>query len=298
MEIRQLECFIAVAEELHFGRAAERLFISQPPLSVHIRTLETTLGFELFVRHPGAVALTAEGAQFLAEARRMLNAVSRTRRVISLMASGSLDWLSIGFVESSGGRILPEILQKFRRLHPGIELQLTEMTTAEQVSAISEGQLDIGISRDALPHPPLAAASFRRERIVAALPIAHELASREEISILELASEEFLFSRRDAAPRWNDRLLSILREADVTPRSSEPATQLTSILGLVSAGLGVTLVPESAARAWGGEASFLPLVEKTAYTEIVLLWNEQTVASGVKTFLDVVLDSAGQEAQE
>jgi DNA-binding transcriptional LysR family regulator len=249
MELRQLRYFVAVAEELHFRRAAARLHMSQPPLSQQIRQLEAEMGCELLTRSRRRVALTPAGEAFLRDARSLLGeldgAVATARRI----AAGQTGRLRINFVGSALLSTVPELVQRFRGAHPLVEIELHERSTVEQLRAIKNGTVDVGLIRPPLePDPELSVEVLLRERTVSALPADHPLASMRRNPLRRLAAEPLVLFPRDQAPGFHDLLISSLAGTGVTPRVVQYAPEMMTIIGLVAAGIGVSLVPASVQR--------------------------------------------------
>jgi len=243
--LRQLRYFVAVAEELHFGRAARRLHMTQPPLSDQIRRLEDRLGARLLERDRRSVRLTDEGRFFLEEARRILGDVELAVRQLEELKEGVRGTLRIAFVGSAGFVVLPTILKHFRREHPGVRLVLSEMTTAEQQQALPGGEVDVGIGREPSGSPELVEVPIASESLVVALPSNHPLTSRPRLQLAELAEEPFLFQPRATGLRYHDRLLAACQAAGFSPRIIQEANQLQTHVNLVAAGMGVSLLPGS-----------------------------------------------------
>jgi DNA-binding transcriptional LysR family regulator len=249
MELRQLRYFVAVAEELHFRRAAERLHISQPPLSQQIRALEDELGFGLLVRTRRRVELTPAGAAFLRDARTILSelhgAVATARRI----DAGESGRLRVNFVGSALFSIVPPMVERFRRSRPGVEIELHERATLEQLRAVHAGMADVGLVRPPIEDDAgLRVETVLRERTVAALPAAHELAALSRVPLRRLAAAPLVLFPRDQAPGFHDLLIDALAGADSVPRVIQYAPEMLTIIGLVAAGTGVSLVPESVNR--------------------------------------------------
>jgi DNA-binding transcriptional LysR family regulator len=251
MEIRQLRYFVAVAEELHFRRAAARLHISQPPLSQQIRALEEEMGCTLLARTRRRVEVTAAGEAFLRDARALLaeldGAVDTARRI----DAGQAGRLRVGFVGSALLSVVPSIVQRFRAARPGVELELRERSTVEQLRAVSAGLVDVGLVR-----PPLAdddVSELRREvvsreRTVAALPVGHPLAELRRVPLRRLTAEPFVLFPRAQAPGFHDLLIGSVAAVGPPPRVVQYAPEMLTIIGLVAAGIGLSLVPASVAR--------------------------------------------------
>ena len=249
MELRQLRYFVAVAEELHFRRAAARLHISQPPLSQQIARLEEELGCRLLNRTRRRVELTAAGQAFLRDARAMLGeldvAVATARRI----EAGQAGRLRINFVGSALLSIVPGIVQRFRRGRPEVEIELRERSTVEQLRALSAGVIDVGLVR-----PPVQTAEdlrsevVMRERTVAAIPIGHPLAALRRVPLRRLAAEPLVMFPRQQAPGFHDLLTGRLAATGTSPQVVQYAPEMLTIIGLVAAGIGVSPVPESVSR--------------------------------------------------
>ncbi len=260
MELRQLRYFIAVAEELHFRRAAARLHISQPPLSQQIARLEEELGCRLLSRTRRRVELTAAGEAFLRDARAMLDeldvAVATARRI----ETGQAGLLRVNFVGSALLSIVPGIIQRFRRGRPSVEIELRERSTLEQLRALAGGLVDVGLVRPPIDTDDvLAAEVVMRERTVAAIPSGHPLARRTRVSLRSLAAEPLVLFPREQAPGFHDLLTGRLAATGTSPHVVQYAPEMTTIIGLVAAGIGVSPVPASVARLGLDGVTYRPL---------------------------------------
>jgi DNA-binding transcriptional LysR family regulator len=249
MELRQLRYFIAVGEELHFRRAAARLHISQPPLSQQIRQLEDELGYRLLARTRRRVELTAAGEAFLRDARALLGeldgAVATARRI----DAGQSGRLRINFVGSALLSIVPGIVQRFRAARPGVEIELRERSTVEQLRAVSAGVVDVGLVRPPIEEDETVRAEVvMRERTLAALPIDHPLAELRRVPLSRLAAEPFVLFPRAQAPGFHDLLIRSVAATGAAPRIVQYAPEMLTIIGLVAAGIGISLVPASVQR--------------------------------------------------
>jgi DNA-binding transcriptional LysR family regulator len=248
MELRHLRYFVAVAEELHFGRAAERLRIAQPPLSRQIRDLEREIGVPLFERVPRGVELTPAGSAFLPEARLTLAQAERAQRTAQRAARGETGRLRVGFVEAAThSGILPDVLSFFRAHMPSIGLSLFELDPLHQAEAFQDGRIDLGI----LHSPPLDAERWLRveeiytEPVVLALPKGHALAERSRITLANLAKESFVLFPRHVEPAMHDDIIATCRSAGFSPRIVQEANGWHTLASLVSAGVGLSFVPRS-----------------------------------------------------
>ena len=251
MELRHLRYFVAVAEELNFGRAAVRLRMAQPPLSRQIRDLEREIGARLFERVSRGVELTPAGRAFLPEARLTLAQAERAQRTAQRAANGETGRLRVGFVEAAThSGILPDVLSFFRAHLPGVGLSLFELDALRQADAFHEGRIDVGI----LHAPPLDAARWLRvepihaEPVILALPRTHPLAARSRLGLASLADEAFVAFPRVVAPEMYDDIIVSCRNAGFSPRIVQEAAGWHTLASLVSAGVGVGVVPRSIAE--------------------------------------------------
>jgi DNA-binding transcriptional LysR family regulator len=248
VELRHLRYFLAVSETLHFGHAAEKLGMAQPPLSQQIRHLEQSLGYPLFDRTTRGVRLTRVGQFFLERARGTLTKVADDIEMTRRMGSGLEGALTVGFAGSIMFTELPKAIKRYRRTHPNVELRLREGATDEQMPDILDGTLDLGFLRDGEARDGIALETILREPFVAVLPARHKLARRPSISAAALKGEPFvLFSRRMGALAY-DRTVACCEAEGFRPNFVQDAPQWPTVLRLVAAGLGVSLAPACVAR--------------------------------------------------
>jgi DNA-binding transcriptional LysR family regulator len=244
MELRHLRYFVAVAEELHFRRAAERLHMSQPPLSQQIRRLEEEVGATLLVRNQRRVELTAAGQAYLDRARDILAAVEDAAREARRVQRGEVGRLDVGFVGSAMYSVVPEVLRAFRERFPDVGLRLRELGTTEQLRRLEDGRLDVGFLRPPGPRPGLSIETVLLEPVVAALPEHHPLAAAPEVRIEDLAHEPLVLMTRAGAPGLRDALAA-LTDGPGEDEIVQEVTEMQTLVGLVAAGAGVSLVPQS-----------------------------------------------------
>lgn len=235
---------MAVAEEAHFGRAAKRLHIAQPPLSRQIHALETELGFSLFDRKNRRVTITAAGEVFLAHARRVFEALDLAVREAKRANAGETGRIAVGYLASLAFSGITDLLRAFRARFPSVELALREMPPQEQIEALKEGRIDVGFVRAPIDDDSLAYERIKREELMAALPLAHPLAARKRVPLAALANEAFVFFPRSRGPAIFDQLMALCRAAGFVPRIVQEAPQL-DVPSLVAAGFGVSIVPAS-----------------------------------------------------
>ena len=246
MEIRDLRYFVAVADEQSFTKAAAALGIAQPSLSQQIKKLEAELGIELFHRTKRSVRLTSPGRTMLPEARSLLSQAEVTREVARLAAGGRLGELTIGFIEATVFALLPGLISAFRSRYPDIAVSLRELTTVDQVAALRERTLDVGILRTPILGNDIEPVSLLKEHVVVALPAKHELARRQTIRLAWLREENFIFHEGSKASRLRDEIVELCRRSGFLPKVVQEAGEFHTICGLVAAGLGVSCVPSSA----------------------------------------------------
>ncbi|RYL95713.1 LysR family transcriptional regulator [Sporolactobacillus sp. THM7-4] len=256
MELRHLTYFVTVAEELHFGRAAARLQMTQPPLSKQIQQLEEEMGVKLFRRTKRHVELTTAGEFFLPEARQVLAQMQQALDTAQKAQRGEFGRLVIGFVGSATYDILPEIIREYRRQFPDVSVILHELSTPDQVDALLDGRIDMG-----LLHPPISSSLIATEPVqtgVCALsfPKNHPLAGKDKLTIEDLRDVPFIVVSREIWPGLYDEFLSLFQDAGFTPRIVQEATEYQMVVGLVSAGIGVGVVPATAEKLFNLEAVY------------------------------------------
>ena len=298
MELRHLRYFIMVAEELHFGRAAEKLHISQPPLSMQIRSLEEELGVTLLHRTQRHVSLTQAGHAFLQEARQILarleQAVLMTRRA----GRGEIGELAVGFISVADYNVLPVVLREFRRRFPLVNLTLRESTTDAQIRDLIGGRIDVGFVLPPIDELALQSACIVREPLVAALPERHPLARRTgKLALAKLKDAPFILFPRPMAPGLYDDVVSFCRAAGFSPRVEQEAVQMQTIVSLVSAELGVALIPASLTNLRRTGVTYKALSEQSPLTEIHLAWRRGDDLPALRVFVDLALQAAGSRPQ-
>lgn len=245
MELRQLRYFIAVAEERNFSRAALRLHVSQPPLSMQIMALESELGVQLLERSNRGVSLTAAGEVFYEEACAVLSRLENGKRRAQRASQGEAGTLAIGFVSIADYGILPPTLKTFRTRFPLIEVELHELTTDAQIRDLRASRLDAGIALGPVSEAGLGFRTVLREALVLAAPSAHRLPARGLVDLRLLANENFIVTPRTIAPGLHDLVVRQCHDSGFVPRISQQARQMQTVISLVAAGMGIALVPAS-----------------------------------------------------
>lgn len=289
MDLRQLRYFVAVAEERNFSRAAARLRVSQPPLSVQIRLLEQELGVRLLDRGNRGADLTAAGAALLDEARTVLAAVERARIAAKETQRGDIGTICIGFVSMAAFGLLPAALKAFRHRHPRVEVRLEEMTTDVQQRELNERRIDLGIALAPVHDARLAFEPLRHESLILAAPQGHPLLrGGGAAEPRRLAEEDFVASPRELAPGLHDLIQSICHDAGFSPRVAQQARQMQTIISLVAGGMGVALVPESLRQLRRAGVSYRPLRGRQGHLTIGALQRAGNANAAVANFMQVV----------
>lgn len=287
LNLRRLEYFVAVAEELHFGRAAERLGIAQPPLSQQIQKLEAELGARLFNRSRRSVALTESGAALLPEARRLLSQSRNVAEIPRDIQEGRSGRVRLGFIGSAGYRIVPELLRRHRERYPDVTLELSELPTADQIDRIEAGRLDLGLVRPPVLRDTVRTAFVWSEPFVAALPVDHRLAELDQIEPSELQDESFVIFPRTRGPGLFETIVGLCEEHGFAPRIVQEAVQMPTIVGLVAAGFGVSIVPASVQDFRLPGVAYRNLSGPLAQSSIALVWNPAMTSAARDRFLEV-----------
>ena len=297
IELRHLRYFIAVADELHFSRAAERLGMSQPPLSQQIRQLEEAVGARLLVRTNRRVALSEAGRLFLAEARDILARVDNAIDLARRAQRGETGELRIGITQSTPlSEHIPRTIFAFRQQWPFVQLQLEEMNSLLQLDALLERRLQVGIVRGTVLPDALESKRLFRDPLVAVLRSDHPLLAgrnaQRKLKTAALAHEPFVLFARSAGAGIHDHVLTLCRNAGFTPRVAQEAREVSTIVGLVAAGLGVSILPASCERIRVGHISYVPLADPAAMSEVHVVRRRDDRSPLVAQFTRLLLAGA------
>ncbi len=271
MDLRQLRQFVAVAEERSFRRAAERLHVSQPPLSVAMQRLEADVGAQLLDRDRHGVRLTPAGEAFLQEARRTLVHAQLSVEIAQRAASGKLGTLRLSFVPSAGLAVVPRLLREFRKSHPDVKLILDGDTTVQQMEALAQGAADVGIVVPPLHESRgLRVTVFCHEDLVLAVPAAHPLAGAPRVQLKDLANEDFVGFPIKEGPGFESAVMTACQDSGFIPRFVQTASQMQAILALVAGGLGVALVPQAMRAVAMENVNYVPVRKRSAAVRYAL----------------------------
>lgn len=288
MDLRALECFVAVAEELHFRRAAARVNLTQPALSMRIRALETSLGIALFDRDRRHVRLTNAGVALLDHARAAVRHVHAGRDAVRLVASGRGGRLRLGFSVIALHGVVPRAVRTYRARYPEVEIALRELNSPDQERALAAGDIDVGVLHPPLVTAGLATAPLAHETLVLALPADHSLAKQPRVSVRDIAGEPFLIAPRAVGPHLYDAIVAVFHRHGVAPNIVQEATPVTTLLGLVEAGIGIGFVPAAFSSAPRPGAVFRPLLEPAPRLPLAAAWRENEETAAVRNFVAVL----------
>jgi DNA-binding transcriptional LysR family regulator len=295
MELRQLQYFVAVAEERHFGRAAQRLRMSQPPLSIQIKGLEADLGVRLLNRSTRQVTLTDAGSTFLEKARAILGAVEEAREVARGAEQGIRGRLDVGFISSATLSLLPPSIRLFRERFGGVELELKELTSAQQVDALYEDEIEVGLVRLPMRAPGIRFEPVLEERLVVALPSGHVLEKFDRVSLEAIADLPLIFFTRQLIPGFHAQIVELFQRVGAFPKVAQHAVHLQTIVGLVASGIGIAILPSSAERVSREGVVYRALDVPDATSWMGLAWVEGSESNLVKNFVRTVREVAGSK---
>ncbi|MER9430833.1 LysR family transcriptional regulator [Mesorhizobium sp. M0482] len=291
MNHKLMQSFMAVAEELHFGRAAARLHISQPPLTKQIQQLEQAMGVRLLERTKRKVELTAAGRVFLDEVRAVLHQTEQAVELARKADRGETGHLAVGFIDAAIYSVVPSVVQRFTKRYPEVELSLTDLRIPNQVRAVAERQLDIGFVHPPVVHEALRVESILVEPLIVALPETHRLASEAEVALADLASEALIQFPRSINPSLYDEIVGLCRSSGFSPRIVREATPKQTIIGLVSVGLGVSLLPACLQNLRRHGVVYRPIQGRTLSIDTSIIYRHEQPSPVLKAFLDIVRET-------
>lgn len=290
IETRQLRYFVTVAEELHFGRAAVRLHMTQPPLSQAIAALEDGLGTALFLRNRRTVALTPAGSALLPEARRILSEAALLPDLARRAASGEAGRLALAFITSADYSVLPPFLRRYSERYPGVQLSLQEATSDVQIDELLRGRIDAGLLIPPLPDRARAELDYMKvldEPLILCTP-AGLLRRKGPVALRNLPPLPLIIFPREISPALHDAILSCFRAAGITPAIGQQAIQMQTIVSLVSAGMGLALVPQSVSNLMRPGVEYRALADATPLVETGIAWRRDNPSPVLKGFLELL----------
>ncbi len=289
LDLRKLRYFLTVAEELHFGRAALRLHLAQPPLTRQISALEAELGFKLFDRTSRAVALTAQGRAFLPYARGVLEQVELAQVIAGKLAAGTAGQLALGYVSSIAlSDLFSQAIRAFAQRFPDVQLTLVECASGSLGAQVADGRLDIGLSRLLPQNDEVQTVSLGQERLVAAVSSDSPLARQAEVNLAQLGAYPLILFPADYGSGLNQSIEQLYRHHGVPLRAGPSGRQITSIIALVAAGQGVALVPACTQSLVNKGVTYRPLAEVDACARLLVLTSTQRRSVLVDAFLSVI----------
>jgi DNA-binding transcriptional LysR family regulator len=298
VELRQLRYFVAVAEERHFGRAAKRLRLSQPPLSAQIKGLEEELGVKLFQRSTRQVALTDAGRIFLERAEGILEAVEEAKEAAKGADEGVRGRLEIGFISSATLGLLPPAIRLFRERFGGVEIELRELTSAQQIDALYAGEIRVGLVRLPLRAPGLRFEPLQEESFVVALPSGHPLEALESVPLEAMVDQPLIFFTRQLMPSLHAQIVELFQRVGAFPNVVQHAVHLQTIVGLVASDVGLAILPEPAERLSREGVVYRSLDAPDATSWVGLARVEDDGSLLVENFVRTVREVAGGKVSD
>ncbi len=291
VELKQLRYFLAVAEHLNFTRAAEQMGIAQPPLSQQILALERLLNVKLFVRTRRAVSLTREGEALLEFARRLNNTTHMAAEVVRAISRGEDGPLAIGSIFSSIYAIIPHVLRPFVQTYPKVKVDLREMTVFEQISALKDYRIDAGICRGPIENDQgLESITLLQEDFVAIVPADHKFSSEDTLSMAQIAEQPVIRIMPAANRTFSRSMFGALLEKGYKLNISQEVSDMHTVIGLVAAGFGISLVPSSLQTIHIPQVRYIPLRERTATTQLQLVYNKDNPSPILPRFIQIASD--------
>jgi len=287
MELRHVRSFIAVAEELSFGRAARRLGVSQPPLSKQIQALESSIGAVLFERSRSGVRLTKGGEAALREAYKLIEQADLIQQAARQAEAGERGQMTLGYLPSAFYEVLPKLLTSFHERWPDVEISLKEFNTPGAVQELRNGRIDAAVIRMAQPVDTLQSLLLRSERCFVALPNTHPLAGAAQLRLEELDGQTIVVPSSRVFPRYYNAILEAFVKAKVRPRFRHEALSIASLLTVVASGIAISLVPRSLQDSPTHGVAFVPLIETIPIVDMSLVWNRNAPTRLVENLVAV-----------
>lgn len=285
MEFRHLRYFLEITRDLNMTKAAERLNMSQPPLSRQIQQLEEELGTQLFRRVGKHLELTESGRFFISKAQQILTTVEETEAAMKRLGRSGHAWLNIGFVPSTIYGFLPELLRHYRAANPKIEVSLAECMSLDQVTALKSGKIDVGFGRLTFEDEAIKHEIVLNEPLIAVLPKHHPLVKRSAIELRSLVDEALILYPQRPRPNYSDHITGLFYREGLRPNRLQEVQELQTALGLVASGVGICIVPRSVQKMRAGDVIYRPLANRQLTSPVVMMYRNQEPSSVLLGFL-------------
>lgn len=285
MELRHLRYFLEITRDMNMTRAAERLHMSQPPLSRQIRQLEEELDTELFFRNGKQLALTQAGKFFISKAEQILDAVNETETAMKRIGRSGHSWLNIGFVPSTIYGFLPEFLRHYRSAKPKVEVSLTEHMSLHQVQALKSGQIDVGFGRLYFDDPEIKQETLLKEPLMVVLPKSHPLAKKTSLSLRNIENESLILYPLRPRPNYSDQITSLFYQAGIRPTVIQEVQELQTTLGLVASGVGISIVPKSVQKMRSEDVTYIPINDPKATSPVIMTYLNKELGLELQDFI-------------
>ena len=282
MELRQIRYFQCVARELSFTKAARLLHIAQPPLSRQIKMLEEELGVAVFERLGRGIQLTEAGRYFLDQTEKMTLRLEETVNATRRIGRNDRIWFGVGFVPSTLYGHMPALIRQLREMNNQVEIGLVEMTTLQQFDALKSGRIDIGVGRILLKDEEIERLVLTDEPLALALPVRHPLANRHSVKVSDILNEPLILYPARPRPSFADHVLNLFKQKGHSPVIAQEVNELQTAIGLVTAGIGVSIVPESVRRLHREDVVYVGLDEPGFTSPIMLSWRKSDQSSFLK----------------
>ena len=292
MELRHLKYFKTVAEELHFGKAAARLNMQQPPLSIQIRQLEEEIGVQLFHRTKRSVSLTQEGEVFLERIYQLFDNLEDAINTVQMIKRGESGKIIIGFIATAAFDILPNIIKQYRKEYPSVQVILKQLTSAEQIKSLQNGTIHVGIVSEPPENDEFSLQILRQEQLIIALPKEHPLTTEiSPIELINFSNDSFIMTSRKANQVHYDGIINCCFQAGFSPKIVQETEEVSTVISLVSAGIGVALVSSSIQLLLQNEVVYRKIKNPSFSTVTALVWKSEIQNSIIQGFIKFVKDS-------
>jgi len=285
MELRHLRYFLEITKDMNMTKAADRLHMSQPPLSRQIQQLEEELTIKLFLRSGKHLELTEAGRFFIGKAQQIISSADEAQAAMKRLKISGHQWLNIGFVPSTIYGFLPELLRHYRKSNPQVEVSLSEFMSLDQLSALKSGKIDVGFGRLLFEDATIKHEVILNEPLMAVLPKAHPLARKNALELNALAAESLIIYPQRPRPNYSDQIMALFYREGLQPKIGQEAQELQTALGLVASGLGISIVPDSVRKMRSQDVIYRPLADKKLTSPVVMSYRDQEGTPVLLNFL-------------